>query len=338
MSEMAAQRQQAQSWASALMLASVAASSVVVVSGAGPVQGLWGAWPLAEGVLLLMLTASVVRHAPRERAVLGGVLGPAALLALPLRILVGANASGIEWAFFEIAAVLAAAGATGWGALRRSRDASRVRREAEIRRGERIALAGELHDVIAQDLTGMVLEAQASRAEGETIGPETLDRIERAGLSALTSMDRTVAMLRSADGFPARVAHVDELDELLDRFEATGRVTVRRNFEVSPAALRGSIGDEVGDTVYRVVDEALTNVRRHAAGTRMVQVGLRYAAEAVQVRVTDDGGRAAMCRSTGGSGLLAITARVEALGGTVQAGRHGPGWRVQAQLPAWEEA
>jgi len=92
--------------------------------------------------------------------------------------------------------------------------------------------------------------------------------------------------------------------------------------------------------VYRVVLESLTNVRRHAARATEVTVSVRRAAEdrdAVDVTVTDDGGRGGLLRLDrrrgGGTGLAELAARVEALGGTLTAGPREKGWRVRARIP-----
>ena len=122
-----------------------------------------------------------------------------------------------------------------------------------------------------------------------------------------------------------------ELDALIDRVQATGLdVSVRRQgvpFELSPAA---------GLTVYRVVQEALTNVLKHAEQARTVEVELDFADPDVEVRITDDGRTKVVVPSApggGGHGLAGMAERAAAFGGTLAAGpRPDGGWAVEAML------
>ncbi|TDB69656.1 sensor histidine kinase, partial [Micromonospora sp. KC723] len=207
---------------------------------------------------------------------------------------------------------------------------------ARVRREERLALAGDLHDLVAHDVTGIVLEAQASQVEtGGTADRETLGRIEEAGLQALAAIDRTVDVLCADDGEPRHGTYrVADLPALVGRF-GNGRTTVRTE-------LAGDLSDrvprEIGDAMYRLVAEALTNVRRHAPHAREVSVtGFVDGENVLRFAITDTG-RAGR-RTTGwrsrrsGFGLVGLAARVEALGGTLHAGETPDGWSVTAMVP-----
>ncbi|MFE7561366.1 sensor histidine kinase [Kitasatospora sp. NPDC057500] len=224
------------------------------------------------------------------------------------------------------------------GLYLRGLDDTRRRSVAAARRAQRLELAHDLHDFVAHDVSGMVAQAQAGTvlAASDPVRAAALfERIEQAGLQALASLDRTVHLLRSedADG-PERGPQpgLAELAELTERFAESGGVEVRLD---SPAE-EPSVPREVAATAYRVVVEALTNVRRHAPAARTVEVRVRREGRRLTVRVRDDGGadpQPSGPRRGGGSGLAGLAARVEALGGTLAAGREGDGWQVAVTLP-----
>ncbi|RFU38673.1 hypothetical protein DZF91_26425, partial [Actinomadura logoneensis] len=245
--------------------------------------------------------------------------------------------------------------------------AARARAAVErVRREERLALAREMHDDVAHHIASMLIQTQAAqvvaRRRPEDI-PRTLTGIETAGADALAAMRRAVALLRdtgdaggaggAADAAPVS-SGPERLDDLVRRFGRTGP-TVRLVLpDAAPGPSRGSDrpgadrsgaesggmewppGDwppEVTGTVYRVVQESLTNVARHAprAGSVAVRVGRDDAG--VTVEVVDD---APPTRPgvRGGFGLLGMRERVEALGGTLEAGPgEDGGWTVRAVLP-----
>ncbi|WP_327679992.1 sensor histidine kinase [Kitasatospora sp. NBC_00458] len=221
----------------------------------------------------------------------------------------------------------------------RKLDDTRRRSVAAARRAQRLELAHDLHDFVAHDVSGMVAQAQAGTilaASDPARAAALFERIEQAGLQALASLDRTVRLLRSedADG-PGRVPQpgLAELVELTERFAESGGVTVRLD---TPGG-ESEVPREVAATAYRIVVEALTNVRRHASGVRVVDVRVRYQGPRLVVVVRDDGGGAPVPGSRrGGSGLVGLAARVEALGGTLDSGREGDGWQVTATMPLRE--
>ncbi|MBP2365471.1 sensor histidine kinase [Pseudonocardia parietis] len=224
----------------------------------------------------------------------------------------------------------------------------RVRREArlaEARSTERLELARELHDVVAHHVTGIVVAAQAAvtvaRTRPEEAGP-ALESIERAGAEALAGMRRMVGVLRGGGGEGGEgtgggraVQHgPSDVDGLVARFDPEG---VRAVLERDPALETADLPPGVGVTVHRVVQEALTNVHRHAPDATSVHVGLHLRDGNLEVTVRNEGGahdRRPLARDRGGFGLAGMAERVGALGGTLRVGPDGPGaWLVLAELP-----
>ena len=202
-----------------------------------------------------------------------------------------------------------------------------------VRRDERLALARELHDVVAHHITGIVLQAQAARLVGRK-RPELLDGtlagIEEAGTEALAAMRRVVGLLRDADDAATMSPGPEQLTELVRRFDGHGP-----SVQLRLAASESSWPPEVTSTIYRVVQEALTNIARHAADARSATVDVTQNHEVITLEITDDAPTGASRRSQhGGFGLVGMRERVEALGGTLQAGPGpGAGWSVLATLP-----
>ncbi|WP_330479750.1 histidine kinase [Streptomyces platensis] len=306
-------------------------------------------WLPFEAVALLVLLERVVRHVPGPRVGLVGGLTGAAVVLLPLRFTLHAPQTGLkESVFLAALAFVPAAGAGGVGLYLRSLDRRRADAVALARREQRLEVARDLHDFVAHEVTGIVLEAQAAQLGGEDGGPvehrALLHRIEQAGLRALDSMDRTVATLRAADGRteeppPTRLYGLADLPELLDRFGSMAAAEVTLSLEEEVA---GALSREAEDTAYRVVLEALTNVRRHAP--RAGRVGVRAARSAdgtVEVSVTDGAPAGPLPRAPrepggrpgGGTGLAGLAERAVAVGGVLEAGPYGQGWRVSCRLP-----
>ncbi|MGE7438415.1 sensor histidine kinase [Kitasatospora sp. NPDC001175] len=216
-------------------------------------------------------------------------------------------------------------------------DEHRRREVAAARRTQRLELAHDLHDFVAHDVSAMVALAQAG-AIVATVDPEraaeVFRRIEQSGQQALTSLDRTVHLLRTKEEGVAAARTpqpgLAELPELVERFAAVEPVEVSLELPAEP------VGREAAATAYRVVVEALTNVRRHAPRARSVEVEVRRAGGRLEVRVTSDGSAGERTtRHGGGHGLAQLAERCEALGGSFTAGRHGGnGWRVSALIPA----
>ncbi|MET7338087.1 sensor histidine kinase [Nonomuraea sp. NPDC005650] len=235
-------------------------------------------------------------------------------------------------------AVVGVLSATGWagavaaGLWPRLLAARRRAVEERVRRAERLELARELHDVVAHHVTCVVLQAQTARLlagkRPERLATSLAD-IEAAGSDALAATRRVVGLLRDpARGLPA----LERLDELVRRFGGHGPDVRLRLPDGEDASLWPP---EVTTTVYRIVQESLTNVSRHASQARSVTVTVARSGESVTVEVADDAPPVpARRRGRTGYGLVGMRERVEALGGTLRAGpRPGAGWSVLADLP-----
>jgi signal transduction histidine kinase len=327
-------------------------ASVAAMLGAGRVSG----WlSLLESGALIALVFLALRRVPGRLGELGAATaGGATVLIIPASETTSdstlVTAAGM--AVWGLVALMAAGGARYLDAL----DVRRARSVAVARREQRLALARDLHDFVAHDVSAMVVEAQAAQIVGAREPHEALaalKRIEQAGLHALSAMDRAVDALR--DVGPPTDALAGEIEEqspsarwpglcdlpaLTARFEAAGPVRV----ELSLAdGIAEGVASEVGWTAYRVVTEALTNVRRHAPGATRVEVAVDRArlggAPAIAVFVSNDdlSGVASVLATregSGGFGLVGLRDRVEALGGTFHAGRHEQGgWQLRAVLP-----
>lgn len=282
--------------------------------------------PSAAEALAIALVVGSACHRLRPRpafaqAVLGGI---AAVSAPVLRYGVGSPA-----ALFAAAAALAWGVALAVGLLLRDADARARAQSAEVRTAERLLLARELHDLVAHQITGIVVRVQAAHRITERQGGDTamLTEIEAAGADALSAMRRLVGTLRTEgeDLF----SPPDGLASAVDRaVPEDGSVTLDL-----PEGLAGlSAPPEVVTTVHRLLTESLTNVRRHAPRAAEVRVRLDCADGQLLVEVLNDGsGKPA---GPGGYGLIGMSERVTAVGGTVSAGPEpGCRWRVAARLP-----
>ena len=328
----------------------VAATAVIVARLAGLPAEPSPATALALGVLV----ASAIRTLPTRQAatVAGGglvVVAGSWLAAAPLRpeVTVIPLVHAATW----LAAVAVGLG----GRLLVARREAAVER---VRRDERLAVARELHDVVAHHITGIVVQAQAAqivarRAEPGSIA-DSLAGIEAAGSDALASLRRVVGLLRDTDDASPVAPGPEALGTLVARFEDRGP-RVRLRLPDDGAAWP----PEVTATVYRVVQESLTNITRHASQARSVVVDVGRTPDGLSIEVSDDAPHAAAVRRQGtaagtsagaaggtaagtdpaldpggGYGLVGMRERVEALGGTLRAGpRPDGGWTVLATLP-----
>ncbi|MET8975585.1 histidine kinase [Streptomyces sp. NPDC004539] len=292
-----------------------------------------------EVLVLLCLLFLAVRHAPGWWAAGCAVLDGLALLALPVRYLQSFSLRDDDMVAALLIGLLLIGIVAGIAGYLRSVDYRRVVAVGETRRAERLAIATDLHDFVAHHVTGILVQTQVARMMADAPQHEidgVLAGIERAATEALASMRRTVGVLRDVGPEAVERRPVGDLDgifELVDRFPGPGqRAVVHRDPEL-PAGLP----HEVQAAAFRVVQESLTNVRRHAADATEILVSLFPDGDRLVVIVQDDGRGGVRLPAEahgGGFGLVGLKERVTALDGEVTAGpRQGAGWEVRAVLP-----
>jgi len=290
--------------------------------------------PVAAVIALLVLGGSAVRSLPARRVLVISVAGVAAIVAGPLVELAGPPGRGAA-----ILGLFAWGGALGAGAWLRLVDERRQASLQAARRDERLGLARELHDLVAHHVTGIVVQSQAAQTVGErhpeVVAP-ALAAIEAAGSETLDAMRRLVGLLRDPTDSASRTPGPGDLVSLVERFAGHGPPVRLQLGEGLPAP---GWPPELTATVYRVVQEALTNVSRHAPAATKVQVHLDADHDSVVVEVTDDAGPSGSRDGGGdGYGLVGMRERVEALRGHLDAGwSPAGGWRVRARLPLCRE-
>jgi signal transduction histidine kinase len=217
----------------------------------------------------------------------------------------------------------------------RAEEAVRTREEAARRRAmeERLRIARDLHDSLTHSISVISVQAgvavHLARKRGEEV-PPSLQAIQEAGADAARELRTTLSVLRSEeDGDRSGLGY---LDQLTGRAQAAGLPLT-----VTVTGAERALPPDVDQAAYRIVQEALTNVSRHAGLVRTL-VHLHYAPDALSVQVDDDGPDAAASdgqRPAGpGLGLIGMRERVTALGGQLSAGpRAGGGFRVRAEFP-----
>lgn len=244
----------------------------------------------------------------------------------------------------------------GWGAwiagtvftavvcalARRQRDLIEQLREAQAglaertRAEERNRIAGEMHDVIGHALTVSLLHVTSARLaldEDPAEARASLAEAERLGQQSLAEVRQAVGMLRDQrTSTVAPMPDASQLPELVESFRRAGQVV-----HLDTQGDVGALTSAAGLTVYRIVQEALTNVVRHAPGAT-AWVRLSLLDDQTRLTVEDDGGTPAVRNGGDGVGIISMRERAEAAGGALTAGPTGTGWRVEAVLPATQRA
>ncbi|GAA3588199.1 histidine kinase [Nonomuraea rosea] len=304
------------------------------------VTGLCAAGHQAAGfdvpaVAYLFAVYAAVRAGHRTITVAASVI---MLALLPLAALAsGLHDTGEAFAQARGALELAwliAAGAAGEAlrqAERRAEEAERTKEETARRRAdeERLHIARELHDSLTHQISVIKVQAEVAvhvaRKRGEQV-PEALLAIQEAGREATRELRATLEALRDDGTTPAR--GLDDVAELVERARTTGldaTLTIEGDRSDVPAA--------VDRTVYRIVQESLTNIARHAAAAT-ASVRIDYRPGALAIRIDDDGKATLDAAPVPGVGLLGMRERVTALGGRLRAAPRGEGgFTVQAELP-----
>ncbi|AWS43844.1 two-component sensor histidine kinase [Streptosporangium sp. 'caverna'] len=223
-------------------------------------------------------------------------------------------------------------------AEQRAAEAERTREEAARRRAgeERLRIARELHDSLTHSISIIKVQAgvavHLARRRGEDVPPALL-AIQEASGDAMRELRATLEVLRDPGGSDCETpaSGLDRLDDLVERARSTGLPAT-----VTISGARRELPAEVDRAAYRIVQEALTNVSRHAGGAAAT-VRIDYADEELIVQVDDGGTADPDAPPVPGTGLLGMRERVAALGGRLRAEpRPEGGFTVRAELPLGE--
>lgn len=288
------------------------------------VRSAWIGLAVTVAVTGTALTANAVFGGPTNYAPLGTTAwasGFSVLSFCTVAVLVGSNV-GNHRRYLD-------------ALIDRARQLARERdQQAEIATAaERGRIAREMHDIVSHSLTVMITLADGSARLTET-APErsaaTMRMVAETGRSALADMRRLLGVLHADDG--AAAAHepqpgVAELADLIERFRAAG-LPVRYTVSGPPPE---DVGQQL--TIFRVVQEALTNALRYASLASSVSVGIRFGRDSIRILVEDDAVHSEAVAGSG-RGLLGLRERVALYGGTLEAGprRRGVGWRLAAEF------
>ena len=202
-------------------------------------------------------------------------------------------------------------------------------------RRERARIARELHDIVAHHLAVIVIQAGAGRVADPNRVDEAAERfrsVRESGEQALGEMARLVDILHADDApRPSHETGCSCCWRVPMRAASTSRSRPCRPASSFPA--------EVEDAAYRVVQEGLTNVMKHAPGAEVeVRLGLRGDSFEIVVRNEGDNAPSMLAETGSGLGLTGMRERVESAGGTLDVGPDGDGWRLHARLPVADPA
>ena len=324
-----------------------AVACALALSGATLVQATGGGQSFLLGALALVLDYYLLGRRSAEQG-----WGVAAVLLLV--ILFGGFAIG-EHGFFNVVTPPLFFGLIPFAAgrvlgrhsvltreLRVLTEQLQRQQHARVRRAageERIRVARELHDVVAHNVSVMVIQAVAARsvaARNREAARAALGSVETCGREALIEMRNMVGVLRRGeiDSAGDAAPGVAQLGALVDRARVSG-LPVEVQVEGHPRRLAA----DVDLAAYRVVQEALTNTIKHAGPAR-ASVRVTYSARALEIDVSDTGRRRLnVPAELGGNGLVGMRERLALYGGELHAGaRPGGGFRVSARIPLDEEA
>jgi signal transduction histidine kinase len=327
-----------------LVVVAVGFAATLIAAGFGVSQHK----PFSPILAIFVALYSLALYATPRRALLGLAYAGACVYAqIGLAMHHGESYGGTDFGF--IAVLLLAPWLVGkamhgrvahMGALERRAEQAereRERRAEEAAREERARIARELHDVIAHSVSVMVVQAGAAEEvlrQAPEQALEPIRAVQDTGRAALAEMARLLGMLRR-DGGELGLAPqpgLDNVDALVEQARRGGlQVELRREGGRRPLPLGVDL------SAYRIVQEALTNTRKHAGPARAT-VTIRYAADALELEIADDGA-GARNGAGGGHGLVGMRERVALYGGELEAGPTATGgFRVHAHLPIGEPA
>lgn len=332
------------------MTLAVSAGVAVAVSVALAVGSVRG-WPLVAGLAVAAIgVAAICDDKPSNLGwfAICVLVGWCALIASTKQtvVLAGGLVAMMCWVWLGVSED------AGWGAwiagtvftasigtlARRQRQLLEQLREAQAglversRAEERNRIAGEMHDVIGHALTVSLLHVTSARLALEEDPDEaraSLEEAERLGQQSLAEVRQAVGMLREHASTRAPMPHATELPELVETFRSAGR-----SVELEVDGDLGTLPTTSGLAVYRIVQEAMTNVVRHASPTATTWVRLQIKPEQTSLTIEDDGGTTIRGGDSSGVGIIGMRERAEAAGGRLRAGPSDLGWRVEAVIPA----
>jgi signal transduction histidine kinase len=307
---------------------------------------------VAGFLVIIVLAASAAYHATRRVALACLGIGLATLAVLiPLEPQLGGRNAAVFDGAMVVLPWLAARGlrsredrAAALGSQLALAQAGYEARQREILREQRTQIARELHDIVAHNVSVILLQVGAARmrALGQPGITQPLHAAEASGRQALAELRHLLGVLNdspaegrdrdqdAAEWMPdAPQPSIAALDQLAATVRAAGL-----NIELTIAGQVRPLPPELELSVYRIVQEALTNVLKHAqASTARVRVD--YGPDAVTIDVADDGTARTASSTPPGHGLVGMRQRAKVFGGTTMAGPvPSGGWRVRAELPA----
>jgi signal transduction histidine kinase len=329
-------------WRRRAPIAAVAGSGAVLFAWVYGAYGVSHQAPLVTFLtaLLMLFSLGLYAEGRRSRAVAALAIAFGLVSGLPLLVFGGRHQVGNVvpmWVLFAFvfSVGLALQRRQQIAVLFEERAAQAVREREQTARAavaeERARIARELHDVIAHNVSVMVVQAGAAGLVLEDRHPdvrEALTTIEHTGRETVDEMRRLLGVLRRADeGLSlAPQPSLAHLDALLEQLSRAG-LPVELRVEGDPVELPAG----VDLSAFRIVQEALTNTLKHAGPARALVV-VRYGARVVELEVSDDGGGNGAHGGTG-HGLIGMRERVTMLGGELEAGRETGGYRLRARLP-----
>jgi len=283
---------------------------------------------LNAGVAVLVLMYALFRWGTGRQAAIGSLI---ALAEWAVSVTTDSTSATTG----AIAGLLVLLFPAALGASVRYRRIVRNQQFERVRLHERDALARELHDTVAHHVSAIAIQAQAGQVlanAGDVAGAgQSLSLIEKQATLSLTEMRSVVAALRRA-GEASETSVARGIGDIQDLATPEGAPGPRVQVE-----MRGELDDlrtGVQAALFRVAQEAVTNVNLHATHAGRVAVSVVGEHDTVHLEVTDDGDRVALVGRPSGYGLVGMEERVTLLGGTFEAGPLPErGWTVQAIIP-----
>lgn len=287
--------------------------------------------PLPYGTVVCAYT--IAAYSPPRRALLAFVV---ACIGIPISLIVPGEGPE-SYAYVAMSFLTAWALGTGVRARRsqiqllreRARRLAQERTAAVTR--ERLRIARDMHDIVTHAVGLMIVQAETGPLLTRT-DPDRADAtftaIADTGRDAVCQLRRSLGVLRGEGAGPPHQPSIEAIPDLVALSESEQLAASFTEY-----GARRAVPGDIGVTAYRVVQEALTNTRKHARATQ-VRVVLRWSPEWLTVRVSDDGvGPAVNGAGASGYGLVGMRERVQACGGILRDGESDYGFTVAAELP-----